>query len=305
MNKITAIIVIKGNPPYLAQSLAAVDTFVDEIIIGVIDVQESLLNKLKKNKKVKISVLDSLIPFADIVKEELKKSAKGDHILYVDPDEIFSQKTIDLLKKNMNKFDYFLIPRKNIIFGKWMKHSRWWPDYQLRFFKKNKVIWPETIHPIPKTTGQGFTIPAEEELAIQHYNYDNLSQYFEKSFRYARAEAKKAARENKTITISETFKKSLNEFISRYFSGEGYRDGSRGFVLAILQMFYYVLVYVFYWEEKKYIEIDNETVFKETQSFFIDGSRETNFWLNNKKLIDRKNSIKFKIINRLIHFLKL
>lgn len=305
MNEITAIIVIKNNPPHLDQSLAAIDSFVDEIIIGAIDAHESLLNKLKKNKKVRISTLDSSVPFADIVKEELKKNAKGTHILYVDPDEIFPRKTLDLLKKNIDKFDYFLIPRKNIIFGKWIEHSRWWPDYQLRFFKKKSITWPKTIHPIPKTTGKGLTLPASEELAIQHYNYDNLSQYFEKSLRYARAEAKKAVQENRIITINETFKKGLNEFISRYFSGEGYLDGTRGFVLAILQMFYYILIFVFYWEEKKYTEIDKKTTFQETQLFFVSGFKEVNHWLANKKLINKKNSIKLKILNKLSNFIRL
>jgi (heptosyl)LPS beta-1,4-glucosyltransferase len=305
MNEISAIIVIKNSPPYLDQSIAAIDSFVDEIIIGTIDVPESLLSRLKKNKKIQIFPLDSSIPFADLVKEKLKKKAKGEYILYVDPDEIFPQKALDQLRKNMNKFDHFIIPRKNIIFGKWVQHSRWWPDYQLRFFKKDSVIWPETIHPIPQRTGRGFTIPATEELAIKHFNYDNLSQYFEKSLRYAKAEAKKAVLENKTITIGETFKKGLNEFISRYFTGEGYRDGSHGLVLALLQMFYYILVYVFYWEEMKYVDLDKETTPQEVQKFYSNGLRDTNYWLINKKLLYNNNKLKIKFLSKIINIFHL
>lgn len=305
MNEISAIIVIKNSPPYLDRSIAAIEDFVDEIIVGAIDVPESLLSKLKKNKKVSIHILDSSVPFADLVKESLKKKAKGKYILYVDPDEIFPQKALDQLRENMNKFDYFMIPRKNIIFGKWIQHSRWWPDYQLRFFKKDSVIWPETIHPIPQITGRGFTIPATEELAIKHFNYDNLSQYFEKSLRYAKAEAKKAVLENKTITIGETFKKGLNEFISRYFSGEGYRDGSHGLVLALLQMFYYILVYVFYWEEMKYVDLDNKIAPQEVQKFYSNGLRDTNYWLINKKLLYNNNKLKIKFLSKIINIFHL
>jgi len=104
--------------------------------------------------------------------------------------EIFSQKTFDLIKKNIDQFDYFFILEE---------HNFWQmdptfplvPDYQLRFFKKDSVIWPSKIHPIPQTKGQGFTVPDEEDLAIEHYNYDNLSQYFEKSLRYAKGWSKK------------------------------------------------------------------------------------------------------------------
>jgi len=300
MNDTTAIIVIKNDPPYLDRSLAAIEDFVDEIIIGAIDVPGSILTRLKKNKKVSIHILDSSVPFADLVKEGLKKKAKGKYILYVDPDEIFPQKLFDIFKKNIGKFDYFLIPRKNIIFGKWIQHSRWWPDYQLRFFKKNTVIWPEIIHPIPQATGRGFTVEDDESLAIEHYNYDNLNQYFEKSLRYARSEARDAVKENKKITIGETFKKSLNEFASRYFSGEGYKDGSHGFVLAILQMFYYILVYVFYWEEMKYVDLDKEITPQEVQKFYSNGLKDTNYWLINKKLLYNNNKLKVKLLAKII-----
>ncbi|RJQ35817.1 hypothetical protein C4559_06305 [Candidatus Microgenomates bacterium] len=300
MNETTAIIVIKGNPPYIHQSISAIDRFVDEIIIGAVDMSTSLTEKLKKNRKIKIFTLDPSVPFADLVKEKLKRKAKGKYILYVDPDEIFPQKLLDLLKKKSDKFDYFMIPRKNIIFGKWIQHSRWWPDHQLRFFRKDSVIWPAVIHPIPQATGRGLTIPAMEELAIKHYNYDNLGQYFEKSLRYARTEAKKAVMENKKITIGETFKKGLNEFISRYFSGEGYKDGSHGFILALLQMFYYVLVYVFYWEEMKYVDLDKETTVQEIQKFYADGLKDTNYWLINKKLLYNNNKLKVRLLSKII-----
>ena len=301
----TAIIVIKDNPPYLKKTLASIDGFVEEIIIGTINCETALQNQLEKNNKIKLFPLDPSIPFADIIKEDLKKKAKGKYILYVDPDEIFSKKIFDLLKKNIDKYDYFMIPRKNIIFGKWIQHSRWWPDYQLRFFKKDSVVWPKEIHPIPKTKGHGFTLPAKEELAINHYNYNNLDQYFEKSFRYSKTEARKAVLENKVITLGETLKKSLNEFVSRYFAGEGYKDGAHGLILAILQMFYYFMVFIFYWEEKKYFDVNNEEIFKETQTFFVSGLKETNYWLVNKKLINKKNNIKSKLLNKAINLFKL
>lgn len=305
MNEITAIIVIKGNPPYIHQSISAIERFVDEIIIGAVDISASLSEKLKKNRKIKIFTLDPSIPFADLVKEKLKKKAQGKYILYVDPDEIFPQKLLDLLKKKSDKFDYFMIPRKNIIFGKWIRHSRWWPDHQLRFFKKDSVFWPAVIHPVPIATGRGLTIPAMEELSIKHYNYENLDQYFEKSLRYARTEAKKAIMENKKITIGETFKKSLNEFVSRYFGGEGYKDGSHGFILAVLQMYYYFLVYVFYWEEMKYVDLDKETTPQEIQKFYADGLKDTNYWLINKKLLYNEQRLKIKIFSKFINFFKL
>ncbi len=63
--------------------------------------------------------------------------ATGEWILILDTDEKVSKILADRLKQisaDDNSADYYRLPRKNIIFGKWIKHSRWWPDYNIRFF---------------------------------------------------------------------------------------------------------------------------------------------------------------------------
>ena len=54
MNDISAIIVVKDNPPHLFETISSVQDFVKEIIVADIGVDSSLLSKLAKNKKVKI-----------------------------------------------------------------------------------------------------------------------------------------------------------------------------------------------------------------------------------------------------------
>src|SRR3989339_1442942 len=89
MKTISAIIVVKNNPLRLFETLESINDFVSEIIIGDIDIGNEYKKRLLENKKVKIIDLPSDTPFADLVKEDLKKQAKGDYILYLDPDEIF------------------------------------------------------------------------------------------------------------------------------------------------------------------------------------------------------------------------
>src|SRR3989344_2271218 len=222
--KISAIIVVKNNPPHLFETLESIRNFVSEIIIGDIDIGNDYRKKLLENKKVRIVQLPSDIPFADLVKEDLKKQAKGEYILYLDPDEIYPSATLRTspsLTTLMDKYDIFYFPRKNIIFGKWIEHSRWWPDYQLRLFKKESVIWPRQIHPVPKTRGKEYRFEAKQENAILHYNYDNLDQYLEKAIRYAKNEAQ--LRDNYSLT--NALNDARTEFISRYFAGNGFKDG--------------------------------------------------------------------------------
>jgi len=296
--KITAIIVIHKNPKYLEQSLLSIVDEVDEIVIGDVGMTAKITPKV--NQKAKIIKLESNIPFADLVKEDLKKHASGDFILYLDPDEIVPQKLWSYLKDKLKEYDYFLLPRKNILFGKWIEHGRWWPDYQLRFFKKNAVIWPKTIHPVPVGMGNKHEVPAVEDLAIIHYNYDSISHYLEKAIRYSQFEASELYDKKITFTLHQAIKKSLNEFVSRYFANDGYKDGMHGFVLAFLQLFYYMLVYFFYWEKNEYKDESKDQLPHVASSFFSTGLFEINFWLRKKNLITGIKKLKNKIQNLLV-----
>src|SRR3990172_11435260 len=229
MKLISAIIVVKNKPPHLFESLNSIKDFVSEIIIGNIDIGDDDKKRLLENKKVKIIDLPSNTPFADLVKEDLKKEAKGEYILYLDPDEIFPStefipneveglRTSPQLTSFLNKYDFFLFPRKNIIFSKWIQHSRWWPDYQLRLFKKNAVNWPKALQPIPKGKGKEYKFEAKVENAILHYNYDDIDQYLEKATRYAKSEAESLIQKKENYTLSQSLQKSLSEFIGRFFS---------------------------------------------------------------------------------------
>ncbi|OGK39334.1 hypothetical protein A3A74_05185 [Candidatus Roizmanbacteria bacterium RIFCSPLOWO2_01_FULL_35_13] len=300
--KISAIIVVKNNPPHLFETLESIRNFVSEIIIGDIDIGNDYRKKLLENKKVRIVQLPSDIPFADLVKEDLKKQAKGEYILYLDPDEIYPSATLRTspsLTTLMDKYDIFYFPRKNIIFGKWIEHSRWWPDYQLRLFKKESVIWPRQIHPVPKTRGKEYRFEAKQENAILHYNYDNLDQYLEKAIRYAKNEAQ--LRDNYSLT--NALNDARTEFISRYFAGNGFKDGMHGFALAILQMFYYFLVYFYFWERKKYqnSEINIPVTY---QGFVTNLYYESSFWHDLKILTFGVEKIKSKLKNTLFKMLK-
>ena len=128
-------------------------------------------------------------------------------------------------------------------------------------------------------------------MAITHYNYKNIDEYFSKFTRYAKAEAYNSQH----LTLNETIKKSVSEFISRYFANNGYKDGMHGFTLAIFQMFYPLLVYFYFWETKKYIEKDEASLPIKSQQFFKQGFIEINHWLINKI-----KSVKTKIINYLL-----
>ncbi|MEO6509105.1 MAG: glycosyltransferase [Patescibacteria group bacterium] len=296
---VSAIIVVKHNPPHLKETLDSIEDFVTEIIIGDIDMDASLRKQLEKNSRYTIITLPTDIKYADLVKEDLKKKTVGDYILYLDPDEVFPNAAKEILIEKAQDYDYFYFPRKNFIFGKWITYSRWWPDYQLRFFKKNAVVWPKNIHPIPETRGKEYRLEEKEELSITHYNYENLDEFMEKMPRYAKGDAIERIANNEEFTLRNAVNKGISEFISRFFSHHGYKDGMHGFVLSFLQMFYYFLVYFYTWELNKYPDMPVKEMVETADDFFKQGLYETKYWKLKTKLDKSSDKLKMKIIKRL------
>ncbi len=282
MNKISALIVVKDRPPFLPKVLHSIEGFADEIVIVDIGIDPELKKTLLDWKKVKIKQIKEAVPYVELIREKTKSMTAHDHILLLDPDEIVPTKLKETIHENMDKYDYFRIPRKNLIFGRWIKHSRWWPDYQIRFFKRSKVKWPTIIHRQPEASGEEYTVEAVEEQALLHYNYGSLDEYLGKAKRYAKHEAQEFLDSPSPLTFTETTRRALNEFFSRYFQGEGYKDGTHGFILAFLQMFYYFLVYFYYLEMNGFKQEKNI----DTVDFFRQGLKQSLHYRKNRSIKD-------------------
>ncbi len=168
--------IFRGTSPVkLCRWNNSVDTF------QVIDVRvpSKLATKLFEHKKV---------PYVELARNYAINKASGDWILVLDPDEEVSgtlaTKIRELIKSG--SADYYRIPRKNIIFGKCLKHSRWWPDYNIRLFKRGTVSWSEEIHKVPLTVGIGEDLPDKEEFSIIHHHYDSIEQYLLRMLLFSR-----------------------------------------------------------------------------------------------------------------------
>lgn len=278
MNKISAVITtIQGEEDKLASCLASVKDFADEIVI--IDMSGDVkIAKVSKNFKT-INYKHEFINYVEPVRNFGITKAKGDWILILDPDEELSKtlaKKLQEIVKN-NEADYVRIPRKNIVFGKVLHHSRWWPDLNIRFFKKGKVSWDEIIHGVPMTEGKGLDLESKEEFAIIHHHYDSVEQFIERMNRYTSVQAKLKSKDSKFVW-SDLVSKPSGEFLSRFFAGEGYRDGLHGLALSLLQAFSELVVYLKIWQVNKFHEenLNADKIVKELTKV----KKEFNYWEN-------------------------
>lgn len=225
--------------------------------------------------------------------------AKGNWILILDADEELTgalQDDLLVLSSQLTGPDYVEIPRKNIIFGKWMQHSGWWPDYNIRFFKKGMVVWKNQIHSKPETTGVGYRIPAQEKYALAHHHYQNIPQFITRMNRYTDIQADEINNTEYSFVWQDLITMPLGEFLSRYFAHRGYLDGTHGLILALLQAFSQLILYVKIWELQRYPE--QNISLPEFHNLTRKSTKEIKYWVRHATLSD--NKIK-RTVQKIIH----
>jgi glycosyltransferase involved in cell wall biosynthesis len=185
--------------------------------------------------------------FSEWRNEGLKKST-GDWILYIDTDEIVTPE----LKKTIlecvisNKYSAYAIPRRNIIFGRNMKHCGLWPDYVLRLIKKSKIKeWKGELHEQPVIEGEIFHL--DEPLI--HYKHDNLNEMVDKTNKWSEVEAKLMYEaHHPPMNFLRFFSAGLREFWLRMVIQTAFLDGSYGVIYAIYQVYSRLISYSKLWE---------------------------------------------------------
>jgi len=205
--------------------------------------------------------------------------ATGDWILNIDADE---QVTPELAKEIQEKITSqtspigYWIPRKNIIFNKWIQNSIWWPDYQLRLFKREKGKFPEK-HVHEMIIVEGNTEKLQNPL--MHQNYSSLSQYLYKLDKiYTENEVKNFLDSGKKIIWIDALRFPADDFLKTFFAQKGYKDGLHGLVLSLLQAFYAEIVFAKIWEKQGFKEHNNkdflQDVYKESKKI----AHEFRYW---------------------------
>lgn len=192
-------------------------------------------------------------PYVETIRNEMIKRCKGDWILILDPDERLTNSLASRLKEisEVGESDAVDIPRKNIFFGNWIRHTNWWPDRQIRFFKKGRVSWDARIHSYPKVEGNLLNLSAKEEFAIEHYGYHTISEFIERQNRYSGIEAANRLEKGEKFSWFNFFWWPIREFLVRYIKHLGFLDGFYGFALSYLMAIYKITVQIKMWEGKK------------------------------------------------------
>lgn len=291
MGDVSVVINTFNEEENLPRALLSIKTLADEIVVvdmksddNTVEIAEEAGAKVYSHKRM---------GYVEPARNYAIKKAKNDWIFILDADEEIPKSLVKKLKKIIKnpKADYYRLPRKNINFGKWMQHTKWWPDYNIRFFKNGSVSWNEVIHSVPMTTGKGADLPDKEEYAIIHHHYQSLEQYLNRMNRYTSIQADMLIDKNHKFIWKDLISKPTSEFLARYFAEEGYKDGLHGLALSLLQAFSEAMVYLKVWQEEKFLE--QHISLDEAANEIEDASRDIKWWITESHIRDKKTLSSF------------
>jgi glycosyltransferase involved in cell wall biosynthesis len=247
---ISVVILTKNEEKNILDCLESV-SWADEIIViddYSQDLTEAVVKHFAVNKKTHFFKRRLEEDFASQRNYGLSK-AKYDWILFVDADERITNplreeiNTILINSKNNTKSNGFYIPRKDVIWGKTLRHGETGNIKLLRFAKKNSGKWIGKVH----ETWEVKDNVGEFDNYILHYPHQTISEFLKEINFYTTIRAKELFNNKVRVSVKEIIFYPKLKFIVNYFYKLGFLDGIEGLIYAIIMSLHSFLVRAKLW----------------------------------------------------------
>ena len=234
MKKLSVAIITFNEENNLPRALKSVD-FANEVIV---------VDSFSTDKTVEIAkesgavVSQREFPGHVDQKNHALSLTTHDWVLSIDADEAVTDELkaeiVELLKRDDLKAGYKM-PRKCFYLGKWIIHSGWYPDYNIRFVDKTRAKWGGT-DPHDKLMLEGETGTLKGDLL--HYPYNDLAHHFTTINKYTSIAADRLFKKGKKAGIADITIRPFLIFFKKFILKLGFLDGLQGFVISASTMWY-------------------------------------------------------------------
>jgi (heptosyl)LPS beta-1,4-glucosyltransferase len=175
----------------------------------------------------------------------------GDWIFWIDADERVTPElraSIEHLKTLPSEAlpDGFWIARKTWYLGRWIKHSGWYPDYQMRLYRKSASYW-DGVAPHETARVRGSTEKLKGEFL--HFTKRDISDHHKVLDWYTTLAAEYLAKNGAKVGGLSLFTKLLSGFFRTYILKQGFRDGIPGLIIGVSSAYSVFLKYAKVWEK--------------------------------------------------------
>lgn len=142
--------------------------------------------------------------------------------------------------------DGYEINRRTFYLGQWVNHS-WNPEWRLRLARREKAQWMGR-DPHDRLEVAGITARLKGDLL--HYSYKDLRDHLERTIRYARTSADSLARAGERCCWYHLVISPWLALGKRLILKQGFRDGWRGWIIAVSAFLSVFAKYAFLFEKR-------------------------------------------------------
>ena len=233
MAKISVALIVKNEEKNLAECLETVK-WADEIVILDAGSDDKTVEIAKKYTD-KIHVSTDWKGYG-VQRQRLQELTSCDWILMLDADERLTSRLAEEIKSVLDKDDHnsvYALPRLSWCFGRFIRHSGWYPDYVKRLYHKDMAKYSsQLVHEKLEHDSGMSVIKLKGDLL--HYTYRDLEHYLVKSAAYASAWAEQRQKRGKSSSLLQGFLHGIGCFMKMYVFNLGFLDGKQGLLLAML-----------------------------------------------------------------------
>ena len=177
--------------------------------------------------------------------------ARAAWILSLDADEIVSpalRADIERVLERDGPADGYAVPRRNIFWGRWVRHGGLSPDRQVRLFRRGRGRFNErAVHESVQVDG----VVARLAGHLEHRSYRDVSDFLARADRYSTLAADDVIARGGRVRAWDFVLRPLGRFVGMYVLARGFLDGSRGFLLAALYAYYVLIRCAKVWERMR------------------------------------------------------
>ena len=245
---LSVTIITLNEEENIKRCLVSVKQVANEIVVVDAGSTDKTVD-IAKNEGAKVFVRD-FDNYANQKNYALSK-ATGNWVFSLDADEVVpSSLRKEILEAiSDDKFDAYLIPRRNIILGSEIRYSRWSPDKHVWLWKRKKGVWGGGVHEEVAIDGE----VGKLKNAKIHYQHKTVAEFIDMLNKYTEFEAEEKTSKGIKFSFFRMFYDPKLSFFRRFVYKKGFLDGWRGFVLAYLMAIYRMTTWIKVWEREKVV----------------------------------------------------
>jgi len=191
-------------------------------------------------------------------KQYATDQAEFDWVLSLDADEELSADLcVEILKwkeGDGDECDGYLLPRIAFFMGRWIRHTTWYPDWQLRLFRKSSGKW------VGRSVHEGFKVHGQIRRLtghLHHYTYSSVSEYLQQLERFSSLAAQDYYDTGKRARLRHLAVNPPFVFVKNYLIRCGFLDGVPGLVVSVLAATSTFFKYLKLWEIQRSVSESN------------------------------------------------